>query len=111
MDVVVDDSTGSGVVCLDGSLGLFVAHFRKELVHWDCFVGVDGCTGHDGLEYFGDVEDGSIVGWITDFGGAEKMTADLLHALALLRYDASLCTARIMSLLLYVRMASGLVAT
>ena len=30
--------------------------------------------------------------------------------LASLRYDASLCTARIMSLLLYVRMASGLVA-
>ena len=41
LDVVVDDPTGSGVVCLDGSLGLFVAHFRKELAHWDCFIHVD----------------------------------------------------------------------
>ena len=33
-----------------------------------------------------------------------------LRALASLRYDASLCSARIISLLSYVRMASGLVA-
>jgi hypothetical protein len=36
-----------------------------------------GCTGHDCLEYFGDVENGSIVGWIVDVGGAEKMTTSL----------------------------------
>ena len=40
----------------------------------------------------------------------KKCPPTRLRALASLRYNASLCTDRIMSLLLYVRMASGLVA-
>ncbi len=41
LDVVVDDPTRSCIVCLNGSLGLLVAHFCKKLAHWDCFVCVD----------------------------------------------------------------------
>ena len=41
LDVVVDDSKRSGVVCLDGGLGLLVAHLYKQLVHWDCLTCVD----------------------------------------------------------------------
>ena len=44
LDVVVDDPARSCIVCLDGSLGLFVAHFRKELANWDCFIHVDVLT-------------------------------------------------------------------
>jgi hypothetical protein len=81
LDVVVDNSKRNSVVCLDGGLGLFVVHLCKELVHWDSLTCVDvmcpkfglGFTGHDCLKYFGDVENGSIVGWIVDIGGAEKM--------------------------------------
>ena len=41
LDVVVDDPACSCIVCLNGSLGLFVAHFCKELAHCDCFACVD----------------------------------------------------------------------
>ncbi len=41
LDIVVDDSKRSGVVCLDGGLGLFVANLSKELAHWDCLSCVD----------------------------------------------------------------------
>ncbi len=39
--VVVHDPTRSCIVGLNGSLGLFVAHFCEELAHWDCFACVD----------------------------------------------------------------------
>ena len=41
LDFVVDDPTHSCIVSLNGSLGLFVAHFCEELAHWDCFTCVD----------------------------------------------------------------------
>ncbi len=39
--VVVDDPARSCIVGLNGSLGLFVAHFCEELAHCDCFAWVD----------------------------------------------------------------------
>ena len=41
LDVVVDDPARSCIVCLNGRLGLFVAHFCEELAHWNCFACVD----------------------------------------------------------------------
>ena len=41
LDVVVDNSKRSGVVFLDGGLGLFVAHLCKELAHWECLTCID----------------------------------------------------------------------
>ena len=61
---------------------LFVVHFVQGIVRRDCFMAVNeegtkfgfGCTGHDGLENFGYVEDGSIVGWVVNVSRAEEMT-------------------------------------
>jgi hypothetical protein len=84
LDVVGDDTTCCAIVGLDGWGRLLVAQLFEEVSHWDCFMGVDvegtkfsfGCTGHDGLENFGYVEDGSIVGWVVNIGRAEEMTKD-----------------------------------
>jgi hypothetical protein len=70
LNVVGDDAMGCAVVGLDGCGRLLVAHLFKEVLHGDCFTGVNvkgtnfgfGCTGYDGLEYFGNVEHGTIVG-------------------------------------------------
>jgi hypothetical protein len=117
MNVVSDDAMGCAVVGLDGCGRLLVAHLFKEVLHGDCFMGGNvkgtkfgfGCTGHNSLEYFGNVEHGTIVGWVVNVGQAEKVAADL--AAGLLRYEASLWMANTKSLFLYVRIASGLVAT
>jgi hypothetical protein len=84
LNVVGDDAMGCAVVSLDGCGRLLVAHLFKEVSHGDCFTGVNvkgtkfgfGCTGHDGLEYFGNVEHGPIVGWVINVGRAEKVAAD-----------------------------------
>ncbi len=84
LDIVGDDTICCAIVGLDGCGRLLVANLFKELSHWDCFMGVDvegtkfgfGCTGHDGLEIFGYVEDGLIVGWVVNIGRAEEMTTD-----------------------------------
>ncbi len=46
--VVVHDSEGCGVVGLHGSLGLFVAHFCKCYLLWNCFscIDVEGSRGN-----------------------------------------------------------------
>ncbi len=85
LDVVGDDTMCCAVVGLDGCGNVLVSHLFEEVLHGDCFMGVDvegakfssGCTGHDSLENFGYVEDGSIVGWIINVGGAEEMTANM----------------------------------
>ncbi len=82
--VVGDDTMCCAIVGLDGCGRLLVAHLFKEVSHWDCFTGVDvegtkfsfSCTGHDSLENFGSVEDGSIVGWVVNIGRAEEMTTN-----------------------------------
>ncbi len=79
LDVVGDDTMCCAIVDLDGRGRLLVAHLFEEVSHWDCFMGVDvegtkfgfGCTGHDGLENFGYVEDGSIVEWVVNICRAE----------------------------------------
>ena len=84
LNVVVDNAMGCAVVGLDGCGRLLVAHLFEEVLHGDCFTGVNvkgtkfvfGCTEHDGLEYFGNVEHGPIVGWVINVGGAEKVAAD-----------------------------------
>ncbi len=84
LNVVADDAMGCAVVGLDGCGRMLVAHLFKEVSHGDCFTGVNvkgtklgfGCTGHDGLEYFGNVEHGLIVGWVIYVGRAEKVAAD-----------------------------------
>ncbi len=84
LDVVGDDTMCCAIVSLDGCGRLLVAHFFEKVSHWDCFTSVDvegtkygfSCTGHDGLEIFGYVEDGSIVGWVINTGRAEEMTTD-----------------------------------
>jgi hypothetical protein len=84
LGVVGDDSMCCAVVSLDGCGRLLVALLFEEVLHRDCFTGVDvegaklsfGCTGHDSLENFGYVEDGSIVGWIINVGRAEEVTVD-----------------------------------
>ncbi len=61
-----------------------MAHFFKKVSHWDCFMSIDvegtkfsfGCTGHDGFENFGYVEEGSFVGWVINIGRAEEMTTN-----------------------------------
>jgi hypothetical protein len=85
LNVVGDNAMGCTVVGLDGCGRLLVAHLFEEVSHGDSFMGVNvkgtkfsfGCMGHDGLEYFGNVEHGTIVGWVLDVGRAEKVTADL----------------------------------
>ncbi len=70
LDVVGDDSMCCAIVSLDGCGRLLLTHLFEEVSHWDCFTGIDvestkfgfSCTGHDGLENFGCIEDGSIVG-------------------------------------------------
>jgi hypothetical protein len=72
LDVVGDNAMCRAVSGLDGCGRLLVAHLFEELSHGYCFTGVDvegakfgfDCIGHDGLEYFGDVEDGAIVRWV-----------------------------------------------
>jgi hypothetical protein len=84
LNVVGDDTMGCAVVGLDGCGRLLVAHLFEEVSHGDCFLDVNvkgtkfgfGCTGHDGLEYFGNVEHGTIVGWVVDVGQAEKVAAN-----------------------------------
>ncbi len=84
LDVVGDDTMCCSVVGLDGCGRLLVAHLFEEVLHGDCFMGVDiqgakfgfGCTGHDCLEIFGDIEDGAVVGWIIDVGQAEEVTTN-----------------------------------
>jgi hypothetical protein len=84
LDVVGDDTMCCAIVGLDGCGRLLVTHLFKEVSHWDCFMGIDvegtkfgfGCTGHDGLENFGYVEDRSIVGLVVNIGGAEEMTTN-----------------------------------
>ncbi len=84
LDVVGDDTMCCAIVSLDGCGRLLVAHLFKEVSHWNCFTGVDvegtkfgfGCTGHDGLENFGYVKDGSIVGWVVNISKAEEMTTN-----------------------------------
>ena len=84
LNVVGDNAMGCAVVSLDGCGRLLVAHLFKEVLHGDCFTGVNvkgtkfgfGCTGHDGLEYFGNVEHGTIVGWVVDVGRAEKVATN-----------------------------------
>ncbi len=84
LDVVGDDAMCCAVVGLDGCGRLLLAHLFEEVLHGDCFTGVDvegakfgfGRTGHDSLENFGYVEDGSIVGWIINVGKAEEVTAN-----------------------------------
>ncbi len=84
LNVVGDDAMGFAVVGLDGCGRLLVAHLFKEVSLGDCFTGINvkgtkfgfGCTGHDGLEYFGNVEHGTIVGWVVDVGQVEKVAAD-----------------------------------
>jgi hypothetical protein len=76
LNVVGDDAMGCAVVGLDGCGRLLVAHLFEEVLHGDCFMGINvngtkfgfGCTGHDGFEYFGNVEHGTIVGWVVDVG-------------------------------------------
>ncbi len=85
LDIVCDDAMCCAVVGLDGCGRLLVAHLFKEVSHGDCFIGIDvkgakfgfGHAGHDSLENFGCVEDGSIVGWIINIGRAEEVTADM----------------------------------
>jgi hypothetical protein len=84
LDVVGDNAMGCAVVSLDRCGRLIVAHLFKEVLHGDCFKGINvkgtkfgfGCTGHDGLEYFGNVEHGTIVGWVINVGQAEKVAAN-----------------------------------
>jgi hypothetical protein len=52
-----------------------------------------------------------LLGGFSTFDDMKKCPPALLRAPGSLKYDASLCTASTMSLLLYVRMASGFVAT
>jgi hypothetical protein len=83
-DVVGDNTMCCAVVGLDGCGRLLVAHLFEEVLHGDCFTGVDvqgtkfgfGCSGHDCLENFGDIEDGAIVGWIINVGRTEKVTTN-----------------------------------
>jgi hypothetical protein len=84
LDVVGDDAMCCAVVSLDGCGRLLVAHLFEEVLHGDCFTGVDvegtkfgfGPAGHDSLENFGCVEDGSIVGWIINISRAEEVTTN-----------------------------------
>jgi hypothetical protein len=85
LDVVGDDTMCCAFVGLDGCGRLLVTHLFEEVSHWDCFTGVDvkgtkfgfGCTGHDSLQNFGYVEDGSIVGWVINISRAEEMTTNM----------------------------------
>ncbi len=83
LNVVGDNAMGCAVVSLDGCGRWLVAHLFEEVLHGDCFMGVNkgtkfsfGCTGHDGLEYFGNVEHGTIVGWVVNVGRAEKVATN-----------------------------------
>ncbi len=84
LDVVGDDAMGCAVVGLDGCGRLLVVHLFEEVSHGDCFMGVNvkgtkfgfSCTGHDGLEYFGDVEHGTIADWVINVRQAEKVAAN-----------------------------------
>jgi hypothetical protein len=72
LDVVDDDAKGCAVISLDGRGRLLVSHLLEEMSHGNCLLGIYvqctqlgfGCTRHDGLQYFGDVEYGPIVGSI-----------------------------------------------
>ncbi len=85
LDVVGDDTMCCAVVCLDGYGSLLVAHLFKKVSHGNCFTGVDiqgaefgfGCTGHDCLENFGNIEDSAVVGWIINVGQAEEVTTNM----------------------------------
>jgi hypothetical protein len=65
LDVVGDDTMRCAVVGLDGCGRLLVAHLFEEVLHGDCFTGVDvegskfgfSRTGHNSLENFGYVKD------------------------------------------------------
>ncbi len=84
LDVVGNNTVSCAVVGLDGCRRLLVAHLFEELSHGNCFAGIDvkgakfgfGCPGHDGRENLGDVEDGTVVGWIINIGRAEKMSTN-----------------------------------
>ena len=52
-----------------------------------------------------------LLGGSSTFADMKKCPPALLRAPGSLKYDASLCTANTISLLLYVNMASGCVAT
>ncbi len=85
LDVVGDETMCCAIVGLDGCGRLLVAYLFEMVSHWDCFTGNDvegtkfgfGCTGHDGFENFGYVEDISIVGWVVNVSRAEEMTTDM----------------------------------
>ncbi len=72
LDVVGDDAESCAVISLYGRGWLLVSHLFEEVPHGNRLSGNYvqcthlgfGCTRHDGLEYFGDVEHGPIVGWI-----------------------------------------------
>ncbi len=84
LNVIGDDAMGCAIVGLDGCGRFLVAHLFKEVLHGDCFTGINvkgtkfgfGCTGRDGLEYFGNVEHGTIVGWVIDIRQVEIVAAD-----------------------------------
>ncbi len=75
LDVVGDNAKSCAVISLDGRGQLLVSHLFEEVSHGNCLSGIYvqctqlgfGCTRHDGLEYFGDVEHSPIVGWIIHF--------------------------------------------
>jgi hypothetical protein len=72
LDVVGEDAEGCAVISLDGHGRLLVSHLFEEMSHGNCLSGIYvqctqlgfGCTRHDRLEYFGDVEYGPIVEWV-----------------------------------------------
>ena len=84
LDVVVDDAEGCAVVGFDRGFRLFVAHLFEKLAHGYGFAGVDvecaelrfGCTGHDGLEYFGDGVYCAIVVRVISVFGAEEVSSN-----------------------------------
>jgi hypothetical protein len=81
LDIFDDDAEGCAVISLDGRGRLFVSHLFEEMSYGNRLSGIYvqctqlglGCTRHDGLEYFGDVEHGPIVGWIIHIILAEKV--------------------------------------
>ena len=65
----IDDRLGGRIICLHGRGGLWMPHFFEDVSFFDRLACVDisraeFCLrggGHDGLDYFSDVEDSFII--------------------------------------------------
>ena len=117
LHVVVADAVRCGVVYLDGCLSLRMAHLDQSVTCGDsfsCVKKIDPISASAALDMtvlikLAVFSTAPLFAGIGTSLAKKKCPPARLRALGSLRYDASLTTARCMSLLRYVKTASGCV--